>query len=366
MADEIPGAEAGGGEINWVQTGINEAKILGSDLSPEEKAKASRRLAEDTAANYFTGGIWGGVQAIDKAALGGQIDEWRTKMSDANPLHGFADKMAGKVLGMFGNGPTQGTVTREQMRGQIQSLGLTDEEHNLTLANGEKYNIAKNQSREWFDTNGRRADQTGVSKLNSWDVDYTKDLDGVMNVAGNALSMLIYGSNDAYTGQMANYFTNAAVSDSGSAALTKDSFTASQSNLQGFFKQAGITTKNDANALANQLANEGRISQTQLVTIHQGINLTFDENGFQAANQLLEGVKLGRKGGEAKKGAPKKDIRDNLKPGTPGMEAAQGAAPIASPNVKIQGVKGSEMKQGAAVEEVEAAELVDPMEIQNA
>lgn len=367
MASELAdtGTEGQGGEINWVQTGINEAKILGSDLSDEEKAKASRRLAEDTAANYFTAGAWGGIQKLDSAVLGGQIDDWRTKLSDHNPIHGFADKMGAGVLGTFGGGPTQGTVTREQMRGQLQSLGVTDQNHNLTLANGGQYNIAQNQSREWFNPDGRRSDQTGVSKLNSWDVDYTRDLDGVMNVGGNALSMLLYGAGDQYTGQMANYFTNAAVSDSGTADLTQESFSASQANLQGFFKQAGITSKSDANALANQLANEGRISQTQLVTVHQGINLAFDDNGFQAANQLLEGVKLGRKGGDEPKPSKtsQKEISDSLKPETPGKENAQ--QPVQTPKFSLPQIKGSDSMQGAEVENAEASELTDPMEIQN-
>jgi len=349
--------------LGWVQTGANAANILGSDLTPEQKAQATRRLGENTALSISTAGISDVVQKIDQQFLGGAINDLRGKLDKINPVTGLVDKALSGVMGMFGNGPTQGTLTREQMRGQIQSLGLTDQDHNLTLASGQKYNIAQNKSREWFDPNGRRPDQTGVNKLNAWDVDYTRDLDGVMNVAGNALSMLLYGSSDAYTGQMANYFTNAAVSEAGTAALTQDSFTASQSNLQAFFKQSGITTKNDANALANQLANEGRISQTQLVSIHQGINLTFDSNGFQAANQLLEGVKLGRKGEDIKKGAPGQKAGQGA-----GAIAGptQGAAPIASPNVKISGVRGSQMKQAIDVKEAEATELVDPMEIQNA
>lgn len=354
---------------NYAMAAYNTSKILDSDLSPEDKAKAMQRVAEDTAAAYFTFGLSSVAQVLDQQFFGGALNELREKFDEINPLSG----LVGSIGGLFGSGKTKGTMAREGLRGSLQQSGMIDKDNNLTLASGALYNIGKNspaKDREWFDPSLRRPDQTDVDKLGAWDLDYTRDLDGVMDVSGNALSMLMYGSDDPYVRQMGHYFTNAAVSDAGSPALTLDSYKAAQTNMQAFFTKAGIESKAEAYALANQMAHEGRISQTQLVTIHQGINLTFDQNGFQAANQLLEGVKLGRKGDDIKgtaAAAPKPAGRaPGPLPVAPASTNATSEFTPVSIDYKLpKGVPVSKKFKLMKVEQARSAELTRPMEIQN-
>ena len=115
-----------------------------------------------------------------------------------------------------------------------------------------------------------------------------------MTLAGNALSFMVYGtSNDNQVRQMGGYFTNAAISQGG-PDLDTATFNKARENMLHIYSTTGINTREEAYALANQLFAEGRISEAEVVSMHQGFNMLFDDNGFSQAEQLLEGVNLGR------------------------------------------------------------------------
>lgn len=297
----------------------------------------------------------GGAAGRSNAAAGGlSIAAGMYALGYACPYAAAAIVVGSLVLGSIQAGKSGNQTARDQLRAGAEHLGLTDDKFNITLANGSKFDIGidgHGGQREVYNTAGLRPDQKDIHTLNAWDLDYTKDLDAITGVAGNGLALMLYGDghNDHVT-QMGNYFTNAAVSTAKTADLTEAGFAETQKNMQKMYSDSGIKNKADAYALSNQLFAEGRVNQTQLVSIQQGINLTFDpfKTSFGAAHQLLEGVKLGRQGTD-NKAPPAENVRIPLPPAKykpapkppPGSEVPAG--------IVLGGDNGSKFKPGEIV-----------------
>jgi len=108
--------------------------------------------------------------------------------------------------------------------------------------------------------------------------------------------------------------------------MTPENFTKVTTNLKSVYAQAGIKSKSDAYQLSNQMYAEGRISETDMVTMQQSFNMIYDDNGLQTAQALLGG----RHGGIQ---AMAKDPGLSTKPGyqidpgrTPGAQQPTGSA----------------------------------------
>lgn len=257
----------------------------------------------------------GGAGGRTNGAMGGfSIASGLLMLGAVNPAFYAAALIggtaAGALLGSIKTGKEEHQLIRDKYRDNLEELGMAEKingSHNLTLADGSRYDIGRDGDsgeKDWYNTNNRRADQEDVDKLHAYDVDYTKDLDAIVQLQGKALSSLMFGSNKDQASQMGGYFTNAAVSQAKGADLTEENYMKATANMKSFFDQAGITDKKSAYALANQMFGEGRVDQTGLVTIQQGINLVFDDFGtsFKGANKLMDGVNLGRN--EGKPGKP--------------------------------------------------------------
>ena len=129
-----------------------------------------------------------------------------------------------------------------------------------------------------------------------------------MNLSGNALSNMVYGTgNDNQVRQMGGYLTNAAIAQ-GTADLDVPTFDKAVENMRHFYQTAGINTKQEAYTLANQMFAEGRVSEADVVAMHQGFNVIFDDDGFAQAQKLMEGVNLGRGGGNRTSNKPAMEI----------------------------------------------------------
>lgn len=82
---EVVGEAAGftpgqvGGALGAAKAGYDAYKILDSNMSKEDKAKALKRTGEDTALAIGTGGISSLAQLADRKLLGGQTDKLRGK-----------------------------------------------------------------------------------------------------------------------------------------------------------------------------------------------------------------------------------------------------------------------------------------------
>lgn len=301
-------------------TDLHKNGAVIQEPSNGDKAEGLVTAIEDKAANTATGGLSGKADAVDKEYFDGKI---RKTIDKANPMRPLVvkgvevgldatDSITSKfsdIKGGFSGGKNEAQGQRDNLRSLLEDNGFT-KNNQMEFLDGTTFDIGKDggRDREWNDPSLRRPDQQNVGKLGAYDLDYTRDIDAVMNLSGNALAVLQFGNaDDNAVRQMGNYYTNGVVSKSKSAELNMANFSTVQAEMANQFKRAGIETRDEAYALSNQLKTEGRVTDMQLVQIQQGINLAFDKNAYQGATQLLEGVKLGRKGEDLKESKPSKN-----------------------------------------------------------
>jgi len=195
----------------------------------------------------------------------------------------------GSVGGIFG-GKHKDVAKRDKVRGQLQSLGLTDDRNNLTLADGSTFSIGfdqKDAMRDWKDSS-KRVGKSG-DKLAAYDTDYTSDLDFFSGMGGISLTRLISGTKAMEIDQVGSQIGNAAIGNIGfGAEMTQDNFNKMTANQRAIYAKAGVKSKDEAYALANKAFAEGRINDTDLVGMHQSFNMIFD-NDYATAQKLSSG-----------------------------------------------------------------------------
>jgi hypothetical protein len=90
--------------------------------------------------------------------------------------------------------------------------------------------------------------------------------------------------------QEAGQFANASLGKVGFGQdMTEENFNYVRDNVRGFYFKKGIQTKEDAYALSNQMFAEGRITEMDAIAMQQGINMTFDEDGYGLAQTVMAG-----------------------------------------------------------------------------
>jgi len=90
--------------------------------------------------------------------------------------------------------------------------------------------------------------------------------------------------------QVAGQLGNAALGQIGFGKdMTEENFNYVRDNVRSFYFKQGIQTKEDAFALSNQMVVDGRITETDAVAMQQGINMTFDDSGYDTAQILMAG-----------------------------------------------------------------------------
>lgn len=199
----------------------------------------------------------------------------------------------------LGGGKSEDQQARDQMRSFGQKLNLVDKDYSVMLADGSRADVGTDGHGGQHEfRNPDIATQAGnkVRTLGAYDVDYTNDLDFAANLGTTALTRLCAGGKGKAIDQFAGQLANASISNIGYGQdMTPENFTKMQANVKGFFAQVGIKSKEDAYALANQAFAEGRINEMDLVSTHQGIDLTFDsaDEGYKTATNLMGGRNKG-------------------------------------------------------------------------
>lgn len=295
------GNGAAGGAVPYVNVAMaayNASKVLNSDMSDEQKAVALRRTAEDTAAAYYTFGLSAVGQWADQAFLGGTVDKIRTKLDSLDPTKIIGDKVAGKVLGAFsgGGGLFGGGTTnkehkaRNSIRDMANKSGFSKDSKVMLAASGREADIGVDGDGGQHQFRFQEKSMGVNRPLSAYDVDYTNDLDFSANMMTNAFARLMSGGKGTAIDQFGGQLANAAISDVGFGQdMNEDTFKVVQENARGFFFQQGIKSKEDAYALANQMFAEQRITEMDQIAIHQGINMAFDEKGYDTAQILMSG-----------------------------------------------------------------------------
>lgn len=258
--------------------------------------------------NWGTGGKDG---AINGALGGSSMAAGMYALGATNPFL-LAGVVALSVLGgAIKTGKNEDQLARDGIRKEWKSAGFVDDQWNVRLADGSTYNIGVDgrggmRSMRFPDKAG------GGQELRAYDVDYTNDLDFASAMGGTALSRLLYGEKSDTIDQMGGYLGNAALGNVGFGKdMTPENFSKAMTNMRGFYAQRGIKSKADAYQLANQAFAEGRINESDVVSMHQSFNMMYDDNGYETAQKLMEGrfrgIEVAKEVGELPAPKDKKD-----------------------------------------------------------
>lgn len=284
-------------EDPYMKSSIATASVHGNTVTRSDKGQIA-----STAQQTAEAGIKGGSQAaavVAGAAVGAAQITGAAKVAqgqDPSLLEKGAlfpiDGGASFVAGAFGAG---GKSKEQQGRDSVRKLGtqsglFNKDDWTVTLSDGSAADIGtdghggKHEFRFGDKAIGEKR------SLNSYDVDYTNDLDFTSNMMTNALVRMMSGGKGVSIDQVAGQLGNAALGKAGFGAdMTEENFNYVRDNVRGFFFKQGIQTKEDAYALSNQMLAEGRIAEMDAVAMQQGINMVFDEEGYDQAQILMAG-----------------------------------------------------------------------------
>lgn len=291
----IQGVSGAGNIATGVDTLQGGGTILGEVGGPIALAAGAHAVYK----NWGAGGAKGAFNgALGGSAMAGGL----MALGATNPFLLGGVVAVSMLGGMAKTGKQAGQIQRDGVRDVFRQNGFMGKDDTITLADGTKVNLgldghsgeftARNMDQIVKDPNFAGGHHTG--KLHSYDIDYTNDLDYTSGMAGVALSTILTGSNSTAAKQMGGQIGNGLLGNIGNGKdMTPENFGKFQENARSVYSQAGIKTKEEAYQLANQAYAEGRMSESELITMHQGFNIVFDDNGFDTAQKLMSGRQRG-------------------------------------------------------------------------
>ncbi len=215
-------------------------------------------------------------------------------------------------LAPFKSGKSADQMGRDAVRDQAQKVGIADKNYQVTLADGTKADIGAD-GRSGSHTVSDPSKWVGgkaPSTLHSYDTDYTNDLDYTAALGGISLSRLTAGGKNTPIDQVGAQIGNATLQNIGNGqSFSAENFNKLAQNQKAVYAQAGIKSKSEGYALAQQAYKEGRIDATDLVTTQQSLNMIYDKDGYQTAQKLMAGRFRGIEVA-TKDPAPQSDIRN--------------------------------------------------------
>lgn len=281
----------------YVTSAMATASVMGNTVNrpkvSQENIAEVRQGLENSAANYATAGLSGKAQQVDQALTGGKGEQVRDKVDSLNPVSGATDKLFAKGFNAA-DSAFGGKSGAQQGRDAIRELGtqsglINKDDWTVTLSDGSTADVGKDggaEKHKFRDPSRAVEDQ----ELHPYDVDYTNDLDFSSNMMTNSLVRMMAGGKGVSIDQVAGQLGNAALGKVGFGQdMTEENFNYVRDNVRGYYFKQGVQTKEDAYALSNQMVAEGRITEMDAVAMQQGINMTFDDNGFDTANVLMSG-----------------------------------------------------------------------------
>lgn len=284
--------------IGIAMTAYNASKVLSSNASEEDKARALTNAAEDSAASYFSMGLSSVAQYLDRQFLGGQTDKLRNKVKDnellfaaLSPTMFGAEKAMSAGMKLMG-GKSQDQMARDKVRGAFKQIGLVDDQFQITLADGKKADLGTDGKGGKHEFRFPDKVPAGAEKrsLNAYDVDYTNDLDYAASMGAGALTRLLMGGKGTSIDQVGGQLANAVISSVGFGQdMTEENFDTVMTNMRAVYAQSGVKSKEDMYALANEAFSQGRLSEFDYIQAKQSAEMIFGEAGFDTAATLMEG-----------------------------------------------------------------------------
>lgn len=122
-------------------------------------------------------------------------------------------------------------------------------------------------------------------------INHDEDLRFSMSASTVALTRLLTGEKGEAIHMAGHALAEKA--SQGLTGMTPSSFGEALKNVRSDYVKAGISSKSDAFALANQGFAEGRFDENDLASMHTAFNIVFDRNGYTLASQLLSGKERG-------------------------------------------------------------------------
>jgi len=240
----------------------------------------------------------GGTKGAANGALGGSAMAAGLYQLGATNPYLLAAVVATSVLGnAIKTGKSVDQTQRDGQRSLLQQAGVADRNFKVNLADGSTFDIGVDghgQEGTFRDPSKLSGNQKDYRVRRAWDVDYTNDLDFAASMGAIGLSRLLNGGKGKAIDQMGGQLTNAVLGKVGNGKdMTKSNFDSVMSNLRGVYSQSGIKSKAEGYALANQAYAEGRIDESDLVSIHQGLNMMYDRDGYNTAQKLMSGRNRG-------------------------------------------------------------------------
>jgi hypothetical protein len=286
------GAGAGGAGAGGAGAGAG----AGAGLSGAQIAGGVAGIAAGAYTIYQGWGQGGKEGAVNGAIGGASMAAGLYMLGATNPYLLAAVVVVGALSGMIKTGKHEDQIQRDSVRSKFKENGLVDDDWNVTLADGSKFDIGidgRGGMHDWHDVE-KAIKYQGISpdrRLNAYDVDYTNDVSYMASLGGVALSRMISGGAAKNVDQMGGQLTNAFISnvDFEDGELTEDKYYKIMENQRAVYSQAGIKSKSDAYGLANQLYAEGRINDFELVQMHQAFNMMYNENSYDYAMTLNAG-----------------------------------------------------------------------------
>lgn len=236
----------------------------------------------------------GGAKGRLNGALGGSaMAAGLYTLLPTQPYLAAAVLATSVLAGSIHTGKSAGQMKRDSMRSLYQKIGISNDKHQVSLADGTLVDIGIDGHGGKHSVTNRDllvGDHKKLKDLNAWDVDYTNDLDYSTSMGGVALSRILAGRKGSSVDQMGSQIGNAALGNIGfNKEFSEENYGKAMQNMRAMYAKSGISSKNDAYQLANQAFAEGRINDTDLVASHQAFNMIFDENSYGTAQRLMSG-----------------------------------------------------------------------------
>ena len=181
-------------------------------------------------------------------------------------------------------------IRRDKVVGAYSELGLWDETGVMELPDGSVYNVREDGPKADWANPSKRTDKLGEDrKLESYEIDYTNDLDYTAGMAGITLSRLVGGGVEKHVDQVGNSMGNAMLGNIGRGGdFSQENFNNVMNNARSQYAKAGIQSKDEMLALANKMYSEGRIEDTDYAVMQQTASMVFDDD-YNTAQQLMNG-----------------------------------------------------------------------------
>lgn len=278
----IQGAAGGSAIAAGLYTqGVSNPYVLGAVV-------ATSVLADTVKLNKTESGVAKG--AVSGASTGAYAGSY------FGPVGTAIGAAAGAVIGA---GTAYGTmskksgdqVERDFARDKVRDVGISSQDHKVTLADGSTFDIGIDGHGGQHDFRFPEKLPEGATKrkLNAWDVDYSNDLDYSAAMGAGALTRMLFGGKGQGIDQMGSQLANAAIGNIGFGKdMTPQNFDKAMDNLRGMYSKAGIKNKADAFQLINQGYAEGRWNDTDMVSMQQAANMVFEKD-YASANKLMQG-----------------------------------------------------------------------------